>query len=70
MDELHQKVDQLNRTIEEYKQKLVEKKRLEKEVRLCPACQKRVKYDAIREEFECKNCGWRGETGQTIREEE
>ena len=67
--ELRERIEKMARTIEEYEQKLLEKKRLDKEVRLCPNCQKRVAYDALREEFECSNCGWRGETDQTIIEE-
>ena len=69
MGELHEKIEKMTQTIQEYKQKLLEKKRLDKEVRLCPNCLKRVIDDAIREEFVCSNCGWRGETNRTIIEE-
>jgi len=69
MGELREKIERMTRTIEEDKRKLLEKKRLDLEVRLCPNCLKRDIYDAIREEFGCSNCGWRGETNQTIIEE-
>ncbi len=67
--ELRQKIEELSRTIEVYKEKHAHANRLRGEKRLCPTCQKRVRYDAVEEVFTCANCGWRGEVGETILEE-